>query len=39
MIGEVAWQIVHLAEDLGVGLIVLGSRGRGDKEGYDGQRL
>ena len=26
--GEVAREIVHLAEDLGVGLIVMGSRGR-----------
>jgi nucleotide-binding universal stress UspA family protein len=29
MMGEVAREIVHLAEDLGVGLIVMGSRGRG----------
>jgi nucleotide-binding universal stress UspA family protein len=29
MMGEVAREIVHLAEDLGVGLIVIGSRGRG----------
>jgi nucleotide-binding universal stress UspA family protein len=29
VMGEVAWEIVHLAEDLGVGLIVMGSRGRG----------
>lgn len=27
--GEVAREIVHLAEDLGAGLIVMGSRGRG----------
>jgi nucleotide-binding universal stress UspA family protein len=29
MMGEVAREIIHLAEDLGVGLIVMGSRGRG----------
>ena len=29
MMGEVAREIVHLGEDLGVGLIVMGSRGRG----------
>src|SRR5919106_684587 len=29
VMGEVAREIVHLAEDLGVGLIVMGSRGRG----------
>src|SRR5215213_8323741 len=29
MMGEVAREIVHLAEDLGAGLIVMGSRGRG----------
>jgi nucleotide-binding universal stress UspA family protein len=29
MMGEAAREIVHLAEDLGVGLIVMGSRGRG----------
>jgi nucleotide-binding universal stress UspA family protein len=29
MIGEAAREIVHLAEDLGAGLIVMGSRGRG----------
>ena len=28
MKGEAAREIVHLAEDLGVGLIVMGSRGR-----------
>ena len=27
-----------MAEDLGVGLIVMGSRGAGDKEGTDGKR-
>jgi nucleotide-binding universal stress UspA family protein len=29
MRGEVAREIVHLAEDLGAGLIVIGSRGHG----------
>jgi nucleotide-binding universal stress UspA family protein len=29
MMGEAAREIVHLAEDLGAGLIVMGSRGRG----------
>jgi nucleotide-binding universal stress UspA family protein len=29
MMGDVAREIVHLAEDLGAGLIVMGSRGRG----------
>jgi nucleotide-binding universal stress UspA family protein len=29
MMGEIAREIVHLAEDLGAGLIVMGSRGRG----------
>ena len=29
MLGEVEREIVHLAEDLGAGLIVMGSRGRG----------
>jgi nucleotide-binding universal stress UspA family protein len=29
MMGDVAREIVHLAEDLGTGLIVMGSRGRG----------
>jgi nucleotide-binding universal stress UspA family protein len=29
MRGEVAREIVHLAEDLGVGLVVIGSRGHG----------
>ena len=29
MMGEVEREIVHLAEDLGAGLIVMGSRGRG----------
>ena len=29
MMGGAAWEIVHLAEDLGAGLIVMGSRGRG----------
>jgi nucleotide-binding universal stress UspA family protein len=29
VMGEVAREIVHLGEDLGVGLIVMGSRGRG----------
>jgi nucleotide-binding universal stress UspA family protein len=29
VMGEVAQEIVYLAEDLGVGLIVMGSRGRG----------
>jgi nucleotide-binding universal stress UspA family protein len=29
VMGEVAREIVHLAEELGVGLIVMGSRGRG----------
>ena len=29
MMGEAAREIVHLAEDLGVGLVVIGSRGRG----------
>jgi nucleotide-binding universal stress UspA family protein len=28
--GEAAQEIVHLAEDLGTGLIVMGSRGRGE---------
>jgi nucleotide-binding universal stress UspA family protein len=29
MMGEVEREIVHLAEDLGAGLILMGSRGRG----------
>src|SRR5215217_1532574 len=31
-------EIVHLAEDLGAGLIVMGPGAWGDKEGLDGQR-
>ena len=30
LMGEVEREIVHLAEDLGAGLIVMGSRGRGE---------
>jgi nucleotide-binding universal stress UspA family protein len=29
MLGEAAREIIHLAEDLGAGLVVMGSRGRG----------
>ena len=29
MLGEAAREIVHLAEDVGAGLIIMGSRGRG----------
>jgi len=29
MMGEPAREIIHLAEDLGAGLVVMGSRGRG----------
>jgi len=29
VMGEVEGEIVHLAEDVGAGLIVMGSRGRG----------
>jgi nucleotide-binding universal stress UspA family protein len=40
MMGEVEREIVHLAEDLGAGLIVMGSRGaQGDEESLDGQRF
>ena len=28
MMGEAAREIIHLAEDLGAGLVVMGSRGR-----------
>jgi nucleotide-binding universal stress UspA family protein len=29
MMGDAAREIIHLAEDLGAGLVVMGSRGRG----------
>ena len=36
MMGEVAREIVHLARDLRAGLIVMGRRAGGEKEGLDG---
>ena len=37
--GRTAPEIVGLAEQIGAGLIVMGSRGRGDTAGLDGQRV